>query len=110
MPNSSQRVRIDLDPVFDIDGTLGKLDQVAGQFNIRVEQRGKTVYTMDLTKCRDYLSSIRRQLEVGERDLRLFIDQDILKYDTWKNCLAGLDPTENILVGIKPLLSGVSEN
>jgi hypothetical protein len=80
------------------DSMLARLGQVFNVFDIRVEQGGKPVYLMDLGRCMEYLSAIRQQLKTGERDLRSFIDQDILKFNDWMKCVDEYDANEDQLV------------
>lgn len=77
---------------------LSDLDLVRRRFNIKATQGDRTIYVLNLDKCYDYLAGIRKKIHSGKRDLRRFIDCDIVKVGNWRRCVEGMDSTVDLLV------------
>jgi hypothetical protein len=85
-----------LPEAFDINQLLNLLDNRRQTFNIRARQASGSLYVLDLEKCCDFLDNIRQSSTTPNTgDLRSFIDNTLVKTDSWYKCVKECDPKRN---------------
>lgn len=76
-----------LPTTFDLAELLDLLKPRLSCFNIHARQLTGPLYTLDLAKCYDFLTEIRKVHDSGKFELREFIDNKLLKASDWLKCV-----------------------
>lgn len=97
-PDGQRRVRIDLPETLDLDSLLAWVDTARDSFDVRVRQQTGPLYVLNLRRCYQYLSTIRRSQSSGQQDLRGFIDHGILSASDWQKCVDECTPLADLMV------------
>ncbi|KAF4843373.1 hypothetical protein CGCSCA4_v008013 [Colletotrichum siamense] len=87
--DGTRRIRIPLQRVFPLDDVIAALDNPC-DFDIRVHQDNRPVYTLNLQKCHEYLLTLKAQIGGGrtDRSPSAFIDRDLVQLDAdWEACM-----------------------
>ncbi|KAI8301127.1 hypothetical protein K4K59_001216 [Colletotrichum sp. SAR11_240] len=87
--DGTRRIRISLQRVFPLDDVIAALDTPC-DFDIRVHQDNRPVYTLNLQKCHEYLLTLKAQIGGGrtDRSPSSFIDRDLVHLDAdWEACM-----------------------
>jgi hypothetical protein len=93
--DQSHRVKMTLPETFDIKEFLGLLSSRKKLFNIRARQAPGSLYVLDLAKCHSFLKKVSSNSPSSNGGLRNFIDQTLVKTDSWHNCVKEVDPSKN---------------
>lgn len=96
--DGQRRIRIDLPETLDLDNLLSKISSSQDLFDVRVRQGPELLYTLNLKQCHAYLSSMRKADSSVLRDLRGFIDRDILATGDWQDCVKDCSPLQSLMV------------
>ncbi|KAJ0296561.1 hypothetical protein Brms1b_013705 [Colletotrichum noveboracense] len=87
--DGTRRIHIPLQRVFPLDDVITALDTPC-DFDIRVHQDNRPVYTLNLQKCHEYLLTLKAQIGGGrtDRSPSAFIDRDLVQLDAdWEACM-----------------------
>lgn len=93
--DQSHRIKMTLPETFDVDEFLGLLGSRKNLFNIRARQASGSLYVLDLAKCHNFLKKVSSNSSSSNGGLRSFIDQTLVKTDSWHKCVKEVDPSKN---------------
>ncbi|EEY18928.1 conserved hypothetical protein [Verticillium alfalfae VaMs.102] len=91
--DGSKRICKPLPEEFPLDEVIRTLQSVAGRFDLRVSQGGRSMYVLRLDQCRNYLSRLRDlYLQKGyEPNMSAFIDKELFqdrpRSDNWTSMI-----------------------
>ncbi|OHF03564.1 hypothetical protein CORC01_01283 [Colletotrichum orchidophilum] len=109
--NGKTRIRRELPKHIQIDNLIHRLDCVRNQFNIRVHQKGRSIYVLDLDSCHEYLLGLRQQMDGSECSFQGFIDREILrvdpKTDDWERCMTQVTTSRDDLLALLCLVNNM---
>lgn len=92
--DGSKRICKPLPEEFPLNEVIRTLQSVAGRFDLRVSQGGRSMYVLRLDQCRNYLSKLRDlYLQKGhEPNMSAFIDKELFqgrpRLDNWTSMIA----------------------
>ncbi|CRK31197.1 hypothetical protein BN1708_005386, partial [Verticillium longisporum] len=92
--DGSKRICKPLPEEFPLNEVIRTLQSVAGRFDLRVSQGGRSMYVLRLDQCRNYLSRLRDlYLQKGyEPNMSAFIDKELFqgrpRLDNWTSMIA----------------------
>lgn len=89
-----------LPEAFDVNQLLDLLKSRRRSFNIRARQASGSLYVLDLEKCYDFLDNIRKISSIDNSDFRSFIDDTLVKTESWHSCVQDCDPKDNETVSL----------
>jgi len=88
--DGSRRMKIILPETFDVKEFSDLL-----HFNIRARQASGSLYVLDLAKCHDFLKKLSSNSTTNNGSLRRFIDQTLVKTESWHKCVKEVDPSKD---------------
>lgn len=92
--DEKRRVKMFLPESFDVNQLLDLLKSRRSSFNIRARQASGSLYVLDLGKCYDFLDNIRETSSISNGDFRSFIDETLVKTESWHSCVRECDPNK----------------
>ena len=107
--DGQHRVRIELPATLDLDNLLEQVALSEHSFDVRVRQASGSLYVLNLSQCYKYLNTLRHKQPDSQRDLRGFIDHEILSASDWQDCVDECSPFEGLMVSFHSPRAGADK-